>query len=83
MKKMLALVSLLVVGLLVGCGGEKPKAKAPDTTKIMNDMKAATGGFRSSMGARSGSISKISPAGMGSPPPSSSSGMRPRPTGST
>lgn len=45
MKKMLVLVSLLVVGLLVGCGGEKPKA-APqgDPLKMTEAMKAATGG---------------------------------------
>lgn len=46
MKKMFAIVSLLVVGLLVGCGGEKPKA-APqaDPIKMTEAMKAATGGL--------------------------------------
>lgn len=47
MKKLLALVCVLAVGLLVGCGSEKPKAKAPTgpnpSIDAMKEMgKAAT-----------------------------------------
>lgn len=34
MKKLLALVSLLTVGLLVGCGGEKPKVVIDPAAKM-------------------------------------------------
>lgn len=42
MKKMFAFVSLLSVGLLVGCGGEKPKVSTPDPAmiKAMKDKRA-------------------------------------------
>src|SRR5437870_1578428 len=41
MKKLLALVCVLAVGLLVGCGSEKPKAKAPPAIDAMKDMSKA------------------------------------------
>ena len=34
MKRLLALVSLLTVGLLVGCGGEKPKVVIDPAAKM-------------------------------------------------
>jgi hypothetical protein len=56
MKKFLALVCLLAVGMLVGCGGDKPKAAAPtgpnpSTEKTAEEGKKAVGDEAAKEGA--------------------------------